>query len=250
MKRIVTAFGIGTMLFASMSAIAGVSFIWDGDSGSGSSWRDADNWTAGASWPGNSQTGDTATIADPTTQATCVVDGTAPSDPGYIIPWVHVDADVADGDMTLKIDTGGDLSVLNSGAGYIRLTAGSHSSYPVIADDATLWVAAGSLEVDDIDVDGGIRYSSRGDRGLAYLDIDVAPTINDDVIVTGEANLEIDATTTIGDELIIGHSNYYGDVLLSGNGTVRASSIVINGGDSSNTIVTVSNGAMIQTYGT
>jgi hypothetical protein len=234
MKRFATAFGLCALLLASGAAY-GAAFVWDGNAGGGdASWLTANNWTANSSYPGEltANNTDTATISDDTTESTVFVDGMVT----YDVTWVVVNAETAGGDMTLKIDTDGDLDVLNSGSGYIWLVAGSHSlggMPPTYAsDDANLWVAAGTLNVDDLNIDGGLKDTSRGDRGTAYLDFDVDPTINDDVTVTGDANFAIDDPTTVGDDMIIGDGSDYGDVIQSGASSLTVTDdMTIQSGD-------------------
>jgi signal peptidase I len=232
MKRFAITFGICALLLVPAVASA-QSHTWDGRSSD--VWKLADNWSGAVTYAGEGVPGDTALIDDGTNEPTVVVGGAVPRD----LDWIEVDAetagvdDVVNGsvDMTLKIDTGGDLDVLDGNdSGYIWLIAGRHTFTPAkgivtYADDAKLWVAAGSLEVDDIYADGGFMSCGgiRGDRGLVILDFDVDPEINDDVIETGEANFVIDDDTTIESELTVGDGSDYGDVIQSG-----ASSLTVN----------------------
>ena len=245
MKRLITVFGVCVCMLAPAAAFGQPSHTWTGKSIPSSSgpWIDADGWSGGSNWPGHtSSLGDTALIADATYQPQVDVAGTVDNDVYY----VEVNAGTADADMALKIATNGDLDVLNSGAGYVRLVAGDHDVDGTIqADDAMLWYAAGDFDVDDLDLDGGTRNSTRGDRGLAIVDWDVARTIVDDVDVTGDVDFDAAADITVSGDFNIGNGTIEADMDKQSAGDVTVTGkIIIKGGTSADTIVTVSAGCL------
>jgi hypothetical protein len=88
---------------------------------------------------------------------------------------VLVDAETADCDLTLKIDTSGSLAVHTAAsAGHTWLIAGSHSS-GTVDDDATLWIAAGTLDTDTITFQG--CSDPNCDCGRAIGDFDANMTV-------------------------------------------------------------------------
>jgi hypothetical protein len=78
-------------------------YTWDGDTSS--DWQTATNW-AEAGYPGKDAAGDTATIADGSTNSTVTVSGAVPNS----VAWVLVDADAAGVSMELEIQSGGSLT--------------------------------------------------------------------------------------------------------------------------------------------
>jgi hypothetical protein len=287
MKRIATALGICSLLLALPVAYAGV-YTWDGDTSS--DWQTATNW-AEAGYPGRDAAGDTATINADTSHDTVIVSTTIPHE----VDWVLVDAEAAaldesvgnSVDLTLKIDTGGVLDVDDgSGTGYIRLIAGSHdytveevtTTYP---DDATLWVAAGTLDVNgtvtaqaaesvaadaEIQITGGtftpdsMKFdgSQTSSYGHAIGDFDAGVTVQGscdgtvDTCMEGHVDIELANSSTVdAKDLKIGDcgsSGNSGTVAVSGNGTLRACSFVMKGGSSVNSTLTVSDNASVETY--
>jgi hypothetical protein len=296
MKRIAKAIGVCALLLASAAA-SGAAFTWDGTPTS--DWDDGRPWggaTLGSPYPGKLASGDTATINADTPNDTVIVSTTIPND----VAWVLVDAEAAgvddevddSVDLTLKIDTDDPcdpayLDVLNSGSGYVQVIAGSHTfteakttrTWP---DEATLWVADGTLNVDGtvtvqssesvdadatIQVDSGTTFtpgamkfdgSQTEANGHAIGIFAASVTVTESCDGTTDTCMEgyVDVTFTnsvtvdakdlkIGD---CGSSGNSGTVAVSGNGTLRACSFVMKGGSSVNSTLTVSDNASVETY--
>lgn len=244
MKSMATAIAIAAVLVVAGAAGANMlltGFTWAGTSTD--KWALDGNWTA-AGYPG--QTGgdnsDSATIADGSPQATVIVNATITDNVNFVV----VDAETADADMTLKIVSGGDLDVLNSGAGYVQLIGGTDPSGMPPAVFAKLWYAAGNFDVDDLDLDGGTPTSTRGDGGLAIVVWDVARTIGDDVDVTGDVDFDAAADITVSGDFTIGDGTTEADMDKQSAGDVTVTGkIIIKGGSSADTVVTVSAGSLL-----
>lgn len=229
MRRFMTVIAIGTVLVtvsAYGAAMMRASFVWDGSSSA--FWDVPANWTANSSYPGEltANNTDDATIANTTNSNPVVVNSTIQ----YDVDFVVVNADAADADVTLQIDSNGDLDVLNSGDGYIRLIAGMNAEDPPTPVDAKLAMVAGEpdpvLRVDDLDLDGGVHSSTFNDRGLAVVDFDAAPTITDDVDATGDVEFGGDASFTISDALNIGDGAIPTEFRKLGTGTVTVTGLL------------------------
>ena len=210
MKRIATALGICALLLGPVAAEA-ADYDWTG--ASSTAWRLSANWTGAVGYPGQFNNSPTATIDDGSSNATVVVSGTVTWD----VDWVLVDAETANCDLTLKIDTNADLDVIDgSNTGYIWLIAGTHGD-PVVADDAELWHAGGNLEVDIIDADGGVGVSTHGDRGKAVLDFDVSSGSG-----TGlEINVGIECSGDVLIEVASGVAVNLGDLTIESTANVK-----------------------------
>jgi hypothetical protein len=167
------------------------------------------------------------------------------------VAWVVVDAETAgvddavdaSVDLTLKIDTGGSLDVLNSGSGYVQVIAGSHTySTTTYDDDATLWVHAGTLDADTLDFRGtsteslghaqgdfdvDLEVQNSGDYTtdtsiLGYVDWDLASGVQ-----VCAKDVELDNSGT--DWTVTGHSNTSELVMYSF--TTNSQHFEFNGGD-------------------
>jgi hypothetical protein len=214
-------------------------YTWDGDTSS--DWQTATNW-AEAGYPGKDAAGDTATINADTANDTVTVSGAVPNS----VAWVLVDADAAGVDLELEIQSGGSLTT----TGLVTLKGEQDGS-----STATLDVQSGGSFAPDSMLFWG-RVDSDTAHAIGDFDEDVTVTESCDGTVDtcmeGYVDIQLSNNVTvdfkdwdIGD---CGSSGNEGNVDISGVGTARACSIVINGGDSAHTIVTASNDAMVQTY--
>lgn len=176
--------------------------------GAGSSWSSAANWSGPAQdYPGKDNAGDDATINADTANDTVVVSGTVANS----VAWVLVDADTANVNLELNIASGGSITF----------------------GDVYLW--GDDTYTATLDVDENMSASSTAVKN--YVDIQAyrgktftAGTLT--IGVSGGTYGDLDITAPDGS---------------SGTGDVSASSLVIYGGTSNASIVTVGTNARLIT---
>lgn len=218
---------------AAIGVASGANYNWN-VSGSGN-WAVNGNWTV-ADYPGFNSPDNTDSAFISKTNSNVAYTVTVNSSIQYDLNALEVRADSADADVTLKIDSGADLDVTDATNfdSTIRLVAGQHALSPV-ADDAKFWFAAGTLGVDNFDLQGGNRASTFGDRGLAILDVDGDLPVINDVVMSNEVQLDIltSMTLTVSGTLSLADSGVaYAQKIGSGDIVAGAFEIVNSSGGS------------------
>jgi hypothetical protein len=232
MKALITAIGVGAILVVPMAAIATpVDFIWDGDNSR--SWVVDANWTAGSSWPGNSQADDTATISNANNANPLFLNASLNNS----VASLTVDADTATGDLEFELRTNSSMTVTDS----ITLWGDDDADH-----SATLQFIGGTLAFDSaslnlfggdtadrkaiFDYDGG-TISDNIDAMTMRGHSEVAST--QDITVGGDLVVDADAYATeavinmadsdddfTANSVIVGHDTYGCKLTFSGSGSL------------------------------
>jgi len=218
------------VLLLAASGARATNYSWNGNT---SSFWDEPNWSVGPfgsqNYPGQSQAGDTALIADDMRRPV-VLDVSL-----YSLATVDVDADRNAETVELKLESGSNLTT----SGLVTVKSYQQDGTPT----ATLWYQNGTF------APNALRFwgQNHPTQGHAKGDLDASFTVTNDLTIRQFVDLFIlsGRTVTVNGTLQVGKDldDFFGYVKVSDGGTIEAETLVIEG-DANGSTLEVTSGAV------